>query len=94
MEQAFLIAACKGDLPRIIALIEQGCPVDANNKVKCTCIHSPTVNVHLKPTLKASEHVNMSHSTNTSFLLFHTILPSPLLAVYLEIFRELKMMPV
>ena len=70
MEKAFFRAAWKGDLPRIIDLIEQGCPVDAKDEVKCTCIHSATVNVHLKSTLKASEHVNMSHSTNTGFLLF------------------------
>ena len=38
LEHAFLDAALKGDLPRMKDLVDQGCPVDAENKVSTTVV--------------------------------------------------------
>ena len=38
LEHAFLNAAFEGDLPRMKDLLDQGCPVDAQNKVSTAVV--------------------------------------------------------
>ena len=38
LEHAFLDAANKGDVPRMKDLLDQGCPVDAQNKVSTAVV--------------------------------------------------------
>ena len=38
LEHAFLDAAYKGDVPRMKELLDQGCPVDAQNKVSTVVV--------------------------------------------------------
>ena len=42
MENALLAAAERGDLPKVEGLLAQGCPMNAQTKVKYIYTHLPT----------------------------------------------------
>ena len=82
MEEAFLYAALVGDLPRVKDLISQGCPVNAQNKVK-TLAHLQSQTQHSSveynnklqlPHLPTHVHTHTHTHTHTTTL---TTTPAP-----------------